>query len=306
MIKRFYIIFVVVFMIFLISCDANSGGETPKTETPKTEVGNNPPIVHNVYDGYFYSHEMSNLEKFEFASIYSGSRTFKAEDCLIELFELVDGEEIKLLSTEAELEYFYKKDKNYVLNVEPITECRIDISFQVSENISLGNNEVSIDANDIVVFVANDIGKGYLRFLCENKNIKLLDSLDDYIYIDSSFNKYVYLVNNSNSNVDTIINISQPNVLNINTKNLIIGLENNVMMFTNEQDEGVYYKLYFSSAEEGRYVKFFGNNNNIISSDVTIRNNDTFKLTYEFYLGAGETVYFIFSHFDESITVSLY
>ncbi|MGM9970965.1 MAG: GLUG motif-containing protein [Anaeroplasmataceae bacterium] len=258
-----------------------------------------------LYDGFSTVSNFNCGESFVFIPSESGTRSFVANGCKIELFKYnADGGVNLVSSGEDELSYRYEKGESYLIIASSPISANIVVSFILMDTLDVGSNTILVYGNDTCVRKVKASTSGYYIIKTNNSNISLsnvnyISSNNYYVYLQASVEKRIIINNNSLNSTYVSINFIEPGEMQLN-QSYTVNQANIVQQFINPYDDSLSFKLSinFSSA---RRVYVYNQNGSLLGS-VTSTSTSYIRT---FTLAANQKCYIVYSNSDSSITSKL-
>ena len=188
----------------------------------------------------------------------------------------------------------------YFIEVFHDSIYKVWVSFEVLNQLSLGDNSITFAANDAQIFSLKTLNDGFYQYNLSNENITISNVCGEFF--NPITEKYLYLINKSDSSLTINLNIREP--LNVNLDdNFTVDFSNQIVKISNTENERCFIRVVISSDLVGRYACFYDENINVFHSQATLKDN---IIEYEILLLPDEEIYIHFSHNDGSIAVNVY
>lgn len=300
--KKIFVILMFFLVVVLAACRKVPTPTDPSETLPTVEVEME---KVELFDGFYHVYEKENafedkIFEFSFLSAYSGDRKFSALGYHIKLYQVLENERVLLSETANELVYHYVKDMQYFIEVFHDSIYKVWVSFEVLNQLSLGDNSITFAANDAQIFSLKTLNDGFYHYNLSNENITISNVCGEFF--NSINEKYLYLINKSDSSLTINLNIREP--LNVNLDdNFTVDFSNQIVKISNTENERCFIRVVISSDLVGRYACFYDENINVFHSQATLKDD---IIEYEILLLPDEEIYIHFSHNDGSIAVNVY
>lgn len=192
----------------------------------------------------------------------------------------------------------FKNDQRYLIVVSKNTLGQVEICFDLTEELSLGENRITLSPNDKRKYKINVYTTGYYTISSYTDSVSGSWHADDsehknYAYLLAEKVNYIYLTNNESNEVTADISIASPQDVSIGGGEFTINSKQQVLKFTNPYNQSVQFilEIKFETYIESDAATIYDRSNvpiATISSGVD-------SIEYYFRLAANQSCYIVFS-----------
>ncbi len=303
--------------------------------TANRSIPNMPAVVHNLETmNETYTNEISNSlvygihssnvitlgedsttaitlvgeRAFKFSSSYTGTRKFTASGTSIKIYMYNSTNGLDLL-TEAQntITFEFQSNQKYMIVVGRQTKGSVNVSFNLLDVLSLGDNILQLSPGSQRVFKTTIGDSGYYLVSSSTSLVKVTGATNYatgqyYAYFQAGTTSYIYLTNTASYNVTANLSISEPESIEIEDEQFTVGSTQKVMEFTNPYNQSIQYKLKIDwTSSTSKSAAIYNQSNSSIASVILSSKTNT----YSFTLGANQRCYIIFSDNASTIKANL-